>query len=100
MTFFEIDLTLSPEFWQEHRKKLDASGSNTFESVHRCKDGTEIPVEITVNTFTFHDQRYSCSFAKDITERKRVERPCARPTWCWKTAPRSSFIGGPPMTGR
>jgi PAS domain S-box-containing protein len=73
MTFFDLDPTLTPEFWREHRKKVTATGSNTFESVHRCKDGAEIPVEITVNLFRYRGQVFSCSFARDISERKQVE---------------------------
>ena len=73
MTFFDIDPTLTKEFWQEHRQKVTTTGFNTFESVHRCKDGTEIPVEVTVNLFRYQDQVYSCSFAKDISERKQAE---------------------------
>ncbi len=73
MTLFDLDPTLTPEFWREHRKKVTAAGFNTFESVHRCKDGSEFPVEVTVNLFKFGDQAFSCSFAKDITERKRSE---------------------------
>ena len=73
MSFFDIDPNLTEESWREHRKKLTATGSNTFESVHRRKDGTIFPVEITVNYLTFGDQVFSCSFARDITERKKTE---------------------------
>jgi len=73
MSFFDIDPNLSPDSWTEHRKKLIATGSNTFESVHRRKDGTLFPVEITVSYLTYGDQVFSCSFAKDITRRKRAE---------------------------
>ena len=73
MSFFDIDPNLTEESWREHRKKLTATGSNTFESVHRRKDGTIFPVEITVNYLTFGDQVFSCSFARDITDRKRTE---------------------------
>ncbi len=74
LSFFDLDPNLTPEFWQAHRKKMAASGSNIFESVHRCKDGTEIPVEVTVNLFRYRDQGFSCSFVQDITERKQTEK--------------------------
>jgi PAS domain S-box-containing protein len=73
MNFFDIDPSLTPEFWLEHRKKLTDTGSNTFESVHRRKDGTIFPVEVTVNYLQFQGQVFSCSFYHDITERKRAE---------------------------
>ncbi|MCD4688812.1 MAG: PAS domain S-box protein [Desulfuromonadaceae bacterium] len=73
MSFFDIVPNLTPEFWQEHRQKVTASGSNAFESVHRRKDGTEFPVEVTVNYIKYGDEAYRCSFATDITERKQKE---------------------------
>jgi two-component system cell cycle sensor histidine kinase/response regulator CckA len=47
MNFFDIVPNLTPEWWRDHRKILTATGSNTFESVHRRKDGTIFPVEVT-----------------------------------------------------
>ena len=73
MSFFDIDPNLNPESWTEHRNKLTTNGSNTFESVHRRKDGTIFPVEVTVNYHHYGDQEFSCSFAKDITGRKQAE---------------------------
>jgi len=73
MSFFDIDPNLTRESWLEHRNKLTATGSNTFESVHRRKDGTLFPVEVTVNYLKFDGYEFSCSFSQDITERKRAE---------------------------
>ncbi|MEZ4483048.1 MAG: PAS domain S-box protein [Syntrophotaleaceae bacterium] len=74
MTLFDLDPSLTQESWREHRKILTATGSNTFESAHRRKDGTEIPVEVTINLFKYRDRVYSCSFAKDISERRQAEK--------------------------
>lgn len=73
MSFFDIDPNLKSELWTQHRNKLTTTGSNTFESVHRRKDGTLFPVEVTVNYHTYGDQVFSCSFVKDITRRKKAE---------------------------
>lgn len=73
MRFFDIDPNLTPAFWEEHRRKLATTGSNTFESVHRRKDGTVFPVEVTVNFLRFGDEVFSCSFAQDISRRKQAE---------------------------
>ncbi len=73
MSFFDIDPFLTPEVWSEHREKLVATGSNTFERVHRRKDGTLMPVEVTVNLLTYGDQEFICSFSQDITTRKQYE---------------------------
>ena len=73
MSFFDIDPTLTQEWWSEHREKLIATGSNSFESVHRRKDGTVFPVKVTVSYLKFGDQVLSCSFCQDITELKQAE---------------------------
>ncbi|MHC1697805.1 MAG: PAS domain S-box protein [Geobacteraceae bacterium] len=74
MSFFDIDPHLTPLSWKEHRNKLAATGLNSFESVHRRKDGTIFPVEITVNYLRFGDEVFSCSFARDISRRKQAEK--------------------------
>jgi PAS domain S-box-containing protein len=73
MSFFEIDPNLTESFWKEHRSKLTTTGYNTFESLHRRKDGTIYPVEVTINYHRYGEQEFSCSFVRDITERKQAE---------------------------
>ncbi len=57
------------EVWEQLRRK----GQFTVESVHRRKDGTEFPVEISATYVQFGGKEYNCGFARDITERKRAE---------------------------
>jgi PAS domain S-box-containing protein len=52
--------------------ELRSSGSAIFESVHRRKDGTTFPVEISIKQVHL-DRIYRVSVARDITERKRAE---------------------------
>ncbi|MRR57138.1 MAG: PAS domain S-box protein [Deltaproteobacteria bacterium] len=73
MSFFDIDPNLTPESWLKHRAKLTGTGANTFESVHRRKDGTMFPVEVTVNYLKFGDEIFSCSFTQDISKRRQAE---------------------------
>jgi len=70
LSFFDIDPNLTQDTWREHRNKLAATGFNTFESLHRRKDGATFPVEVTVNYLKFQDREFSCSFARDITKLK------------------------------
>ena len=46
----------------------------TFETVHRKKDGTEFPVEINGIMLEFNNEIYSVSFCKDVSERKKAEK--------------------------
>ena len=73
MIIFDVDPTLTHETWPEHRKKVQVTGTRTFETLHRRKDGTTFSVEVTVNYLTFGGKEVGISFARDITERKRVE---------------------------
>jgi len=41
--------------------------------VHRRKDGTLFPVEVSINILEFEGKTYSFSFAVDISDRKKVE---------------------------
>ena len=73
MSVFDIDPTFTEEVFIEHRRELYATGSRTLETMHRRKDGTTFPVEITVNCLEFGGKKLTVSFAKDITERRRAD---------------------------
>jgi PAS domain S-box-containing protein len=73
LTVFDIDPAINPQQWKNHRSNLMASGTRTFESAHRRKDGSTFPVEITVNYIEYENEIYSYSFAADITEKKHAE---------------------------
>jgi PAS domain S-box-containing protein len=73
MTAHDIDPNYSAEIWPEFWEKLKRSGSLTFESCHRRKDGKVFPVEVSVTFFKYKGKEYHCGFARDITERKQAE---------------------------
>ena len=73
MTIHDIDPNYSAEIWPEFWKELKQSGSLTFESCHRTKEGKIFPVEVTVDHLEYSGKEYHCGFARDITERKRAE---------------------------
>ena len=58
------------EAWEQLRR----NGKFTVETVHRRKDGSEFPVEISSTYVQFGGKEYNCGFARDITERKRARR--------------------------
>ncbi len=73
MSILDLDPTLTCDQFHEVSKTVSMSGSMTFETVHRRKDGTLFPVEITINVVDFHGVPTGFSFERDITERKRAE---------------------------
>lgn len=73
-------LTLSPKqidgCGTEELKPVikDVYDSITFETVHVCKNGDRIPVEIKTHRFEVEKEMYLLSVCRDITERKNSER--------------------------
>ncbi len=55
--------------WEEVKQRK----THVLESVHRRKDGTAYPVEITASHLIYEDKEFTCAIARDITERKRSE---------------------------
>jgi PAS domain S-box-containing protein len=54
-------------------ERLRTEGSLTAETMHRRKDGSEFPVQITSSYVSFGGREYNCGFALDITERRGTE---------------------------
>jgi PAS domain S-box-containing protein len=74
MTVTDIDPEFSMEMWSEYWNDLREKGHIVFETTHRAKDGHIYPVEIQANFLEFEGCEYNCAFARDITERKRVDK--------------------------
>jgi hypothetical protein len=73
MKVHAIDPNYSPESWADLWNAIKAHGAFKLESINRRKDGTEFPVEITVNYLHHHGQEYICAFVRDVSERKQNE---------------------------
>jgi len=73
LTLHDIDPGIPREVWLEHWSDLQRRGSFTMESNHRAKDGRLFPVETVVNFVKFGDREFNCAFARDITDRKKMQ---------------------------
>ncbi len=62
-----------PLFWQKIRKQ----GAVTRETRFRTKDGSEFPVEVTINYLQLENNEYAIASARDISRRKHEERQLA-----------------------
>ena len=78
MTISDIDPNFPKEAWPAHWQELKERRSFSFETKHRRKDGTIIPVEMTVNYLEFQGDEYNFAFARDITQRKKQEEDLLR----------------------
>jgi PAS domain S-box-containing protein len=70
----DFDPDFPQEKWPVHWAELKQSGSMTFESHHRAKDGRVFPVEVFANYLAFKGQEYNVAFAREITDRKHAEQ--------------------------
>ncbi|MHC4702451.1 MAG: PAS domain S-box protein [Planctomycetota bacterium] len=73
MTVHDIDPDYQEAVWAASWERLRREGSFTIETIHRAKDGRTFPVEITANYLNYGGKECDCAFARDITERKRVQ---------------------------
>lgn len=74
MNILDIDRGYTEEGIGQLWRQVQQDGLVQFETVHRRKDGTDVPVAITGNLFEYGNERYSVSFVQDITERKEAEK--------------------------
>jgi two-component system cell cycle sensor histidine kinase/response regulator CckA len=59
--------------WPAIQRENQEAGTRVVETVHRRKDGTMFPVEVSIRHICL-DREYVIAVARDISERKRVER--------------------------
>jgi PAS domain S-box-containing protein len=72
MSVFDI---ASPQYSERAARAIDRmkGESGIMESCHIGRDGTEIPIELSVRRITFRGRPVMMGIARDITERKKVE---------------------------
>ena len=74
MGVIDIDTNLPSEpFWEDHVREVKERGHFVFEGEHKQKNGTTLPVEISIKLISQKDAAYIVAVARDITERKRAE---------------------------
>lgn len=76
MSVTDVEALETEEDTSRHIKKLLESGSDYFETLHRCKNGHILNIgasaNFTANDDNFHGGRIYC-FLRDITERNRAD---------------------------
>lgn len=73
LSLADVDPQWPAERWREAWREIRERGSLTLESTHRKKDGSVVPVEITVTYFVYRGNEYQMSLVRDIAGRKRAE---------------------------
>jgi PAS domain S-box-containing protein len=73
MRITDIDPSFDAESMHQAMDGLQKAGTALVEGVHRRKDGSTHPVEVSMR-YTVLDKPYVLANVRDITERKRVEK--------------------------
>ena len=77
MSVSDIDPAWSKEdvyaMWQQVRARSDGK-AYAFETHHKTKQGTLIPVEVSSNPFVYEEGNYSMCVVRDMRERKHLEQ--------------------------
>jgi PAS domain S-box-containing protein len=68
---FDLDPSVTQEFWEFHFNELREKGLHRFEWIITRKDGTKFPADITASHLKYCGVDYSCTVVRDITARKK-----------------------------
>jgi len=70
-----LDIDIRPE--KEILDIIDLTNKNpneSFETIHICKDGRYLPVEIKSHTYDIEGERFKVSVCRDISRRKKAQK--------------------------
>ena len=73
LTIFDVNPTLTRETWPEHSRRFVGATVKAFESVHRRKSGSLIPVEIRVTYVEVDGVGWFVACSRDLSEQKLAE---------------------------
>jgi len=74
MTIYQLLAPDQAELIKARSKDMLRPGTDTFESTHIRKDGSQIAVEVNRNILEIDGKMYSVTITRDITERKQAEK--------------------------
>jgi rsbT co-antagonist protein RsbR len=73
MRITDLDPIVPAHSWGAIWDSLKRERNQRFETVHRRKDGADIPVEVTSTYLEFEGHEFACTFSRDISDRQRAE---------------------------
>lgn len=73
MNLHELNTPEQNTQYAQRMKALTEIGQGFFESAHRCKNGTTMPVEVSARVIESGGRKVLLSVIRDITERKRTQ---------------------------
>jgi diguanylate cyclase (GGDEF)-like protein/PAS domain S-box-containing protein len=64
--------------WERHAARARESGSRVYETEHRARDGSVIPVEVAALYVEFDGEAHYLGYAKDLRARRKVQQHVER----------------------
>jgi PAS domain S-box-containing protein len=74
LTAFDISSDYTPEIWDKRWKDIKENKKSRLEVDFNTKTGENIPVSISSTYMNYEGKEYICSFAVNISERKKAEK--------------------------
>ena len=74
LSIADIEGNENPQEVATHVKKVFTDGHDRFDTCHRCKDGSHVDVEVSVNLVELANEKIFYAFIRDISERKLGEQ--------------------------
>lgn len=73
MRLFDVDTVWTQNYWEEFVYPLLKEEKITqLESIHKNKNGDEIPIEVSASIINYENQEFIIAIINDITERKKI----------------------------
>ena len=73
LTIQDIDPESNKKTWSKFWKELKRVKNISFETRHKTRNGSIIPVDVAVNFVEFDGREYAVGFSRDISARKKIE---------------------------
>lgn len=72
-TIYQVDPNVDEQWWFSHFEDIKRRKNFRMEWKATRKDGTQFPVDISVNHLYFQGEHLNCAILRDISERKQSE---------------------------
>ena len=73
MSVYDINPVFTEKDWDDFISHIRDIGYMSFESLHKKKDGSFLPVEVTAKYMEFDNEAFVITFVRDITDRHETE---------------------------
>jgi len=74
MNIYDINYEINKGDWHNVWTLVKKDKEYKYDALIKDKNGIKIPVEVTSNYIEFEGRGYVCSFLKDVSEQKKVEK--------------------------